>query len=304
MRILVIGLGSIAKKHIAAIESVIPDAEIFALRSSSGSATFSNVRNVYSWDQVPLDIRFVLISNPTSEHRQTLLRALKFRVPIFLEKPPLMSMEGVDEVLKLMKELSVPIYTAFNLRFHPLIKWTKSNLPLRKVLEVQVYCGSYLPEWRLGQDYRESYSSIAALGGGVHLDVIHEMDYITWIFGLPSSSRLFLSKVSSLEIDSIDSAHYWLSYSHYNISVLLNYYRRDKKRYMEIVMEDGTWRVDLMKGLIVDDKGTIVFETKYNVVDTYVDQMRYFLSCIGSNIPMMNDFSQSIKTLNLSLHDS
>jgi predicted dehydrogenase len=304
MKVLVIGLGSIAQKHIHAIKFLRPDAEIFALRSSNNAPALSEIQNIYSWDEVPKDLKFILISNPTSEHLNTIQKALAYRVPIFLEKPPLMSMDGAEETMKQVTAFSVPVYTAFNLRFYPLIEWTKNNLPLEKVLEVQVYCGSYLPEWRVGQDYRKNYSSIQALGGGVHLDLIHEMDYVTWIFGLPVASRLFLSKVSKLEIDSVDAAHYWLSYPNYNISILLNYFRRDKKRSMEIVMEDTTWTVDIMKGLVTDSTGQIVFKTNYNIIDTYVDQMRYFLDCIESNIPFMNNLSQSIKTLNHSLHDS
>ena len=37
MRVLVIGLGSIARKHIAALRNIDPEAEILALRSSIGA---------------------------------------------------------------------------------------------------------------------------------------------------------------------------------------------------------------------------------------------------------------------------
>ena len=40
----------------------------------------------------------------------------------------------------------------------------------------------------------------------MHLDLIHEIDYLTYLFGMPEKSQHYLSRVSSLEIDSIDSA--------------------------------------------------------------------------------------------------
>ena len=43
-------------------------------------------------------------------------------------------------------------------------------------------CHSYLPQWRK-KNYKKSYSSNAKLGGGVSLDLSHEIDYIQWIFG-------------------------------------------------------------------------------------------------------------------------
>jgi predicted dehydrogenase len=149
MKVLVIGLGSIAQKHIHAIKFLRPDAEIFALRSSNNAPALSEIQNIYSWDEVPKDLKFILISNPTSEHLNTIQKALAYRVPIFLEKPPLMSMDGAEETMKQVTAFSVPVYTAFNLRFYPLIEWTKNNLPLEKVLEVQVYCGipSRMARW-------------------------------------------------------------------------------------------------------------------------------------------------------------
>ena len=50
-------------------------------------------------------------------------------------------------------------------------------------MSTTVLCGSYLPSWRKNIIYNKSYSSDKKKGGGVLLDLSHEIDYITWILG-------------------------------------------------------------------------------------------------------------------------
>ncbi|MFX7793064.1 Gfo/Idh/MocA family oxidoreductase, partial [Acinetobacter baumannii] len=43
--------------------------------------------------------------------------------------------------------------------------------------------GQYLPDWRPTKDYRETVSAKTELGGGVLLELSHELDYAQWILG-------------------------------------------------------------------------------------------------------------------------
>ncbi len=52
-----------------------------------------------------------------------------------------------------------------------------------QTLYTSVECGSYLPDWRPGNNYKKSVSAKKDLGGGVLLELSHELDYIRWIFG-------------------------------------------------------------------------------------------------------------------------
>jgi predicted dehydrogenase len=192
-------------------------------------------------------------------------------------------------------------YVAFVLRFHPLIQWLKINLDKKQVTEVQAYCGSYLPGWRPGRDYRMTYSAQKELGGGVHLDLIHEIDYLRWLLGDPASYNTFLSRKSALEINSIDSAHYYLTYDNMNISLTLNYFRKDAKRVIEIVMNDETVTADLLAYKITSSTGVILFECKPNNIKMYEDQMRYFINCIRNNEKPENNIEYSLKTLEIAL---
>ena len=44
-----------------------------------------------------------------------------------------------------------------------------------------------------------TYSAHKDMGGGVSIDLIHEWDYLTYLFGMPSEIYSILDKVSDLE---------------------------------------------------------------------------------------------------------
>lgn len=299
MKVLIVGLGSIARKHVKALLELKPDTEIFALRSKKPSPDEPGVKNLYRWDEVNKDIRFIMICNPTSLHHQAIKEASTFHVPLFIEKPPFHKTEGMEELILTLENQQIITYTAFNMRFHPVIEWLKLHVSQKRVIEVRVYCGSYLPDWRPGRDYRTIYSAINDMGGGVHLDLIHELDYTRWLFGDPVESFSSLSKVSDLDIDSVDCAHYWLKYESMVVSVLLNYYRRDTTRTIEIVFDDTTWLVNLIDGTVKNEAGELLLKTDINMADTYRKQLAYFIGRIESGNDLMNNLTESFKTLKI-----
>ncbi|MGK7390772.1 MAG: Gfo/Idh/MocA family protein [Candidatus Cyclobacteriaceae bacterium M2_1C_046] len=303
MKVLIIGLGSIAQKHINAFYNLSLDFNLFALRSGKSERCIEGVTDVFSWEDVPEDLSFIMICNPTSEHYLTVKQSLQFGVPLFIEKPPFMSIAGVEPLLHEIRKKNIRTYTAFNLRFHPLILWLKNNIKEKKVHEIQAYCGSYLPDWRIGRDYTKIYSAKKDLGGGVHLDLIHELDYLIYIFGLPEKSSPFFSKVSDLNIDSYDCAHYWMKYKNFNASIILNYYRKFPKRTIEIIFEDDVWNADLLDNKIINGKGEVIFYSTEQMIQTYDSQLDYFIKTLKDGKSFMNDIFNSVKTLELCLDE-
>jgi predicted dehydrogenase len=303
MRILIIGLGSIANKHIQSILKINGEAEIFALRHDKKSKSIDNVHNIYSLDDAPKNLDFILISNPSSKHYNTIQSVLHFKCPLFIEKPVFTDLKGANQLIEKINKQNILTYVGCNLRFHPIIEYLKSEFTKRKPIEFNVYCGSFLPDWRANSDYREGYSAKKELGGGVHFDLIHELDYSLYLLGDPSKVDNYFAKKSSLEISSIDIAHYVLEYPDTSTFITLNYYRPEPKRLIEIVWTDTIWFANLLTGEIKDENNKLIFSDNTKIANTYDEQMKYFLNCIKNSIQPENDIESGVKTLKVCLNE-
>jgi predicted dehydrogenase len=304
MKVLIVGLGSIAKKHIEALRTLQPNCAIYALRSSPTANTEEGIENIYVIDEAKMGFDFAIISNPTYLHYDTIKCLAQKKIPLFIEKPALHSLENVAELIALVEYNKVVNYVACNLRFHPCLVFLKENIIKKgnRINEINVYCGSYLPEWRPGVDFKTVYSANANMGGGVHLDLFHELDYTTWLFGVPNKTSSILRSVSSLEIDAIDYANYTLEYNTFSAHILLNYYRRKAKRVIEIVFDNETLTIDLINNCIKEDNGKIIFAADNFVLkDTYLEQLGYFTTLLTTNQNSFNSLRESIDVLKIVL---
>lgn len=303
MNILIIGLGSIARKHIAALRNIDPEVNIAALRSSRQSIPEPFVRDVFTIEEAKMFAPdFIIISTPTASHVKSIRMALQLNVQLFIEKPLIHTLEDAGIVSEI-EESGVLNYVACNLRFLGCLDFVKKAVENRgkRVNEVNCYCGSWLPGWRQGVDFRNVYSSRPDMGGGVHIDLIHEIDYVYWLFGMPDSVVSVLRNKSSLDIESVDYANYCLSYPDFCASVILNYFRRDYKRTLEIVWEDTTWNVDMARNRITEGD-RVIFESSQTILDTYEVQLRYFIDLVKERSRhSFNDVKDALNTLGIAL---
>ncbi len=300
MKVLIVGFGTIARKHILALEKISSDIEIYALRREDSTISEEmGIQNIYNAIE---DADFILISNPTSSHAQTIADMSRLNKPLFIEKPLFNDLQN-EELIKEINNLNIQTYIACNLRFLECIQFIKEKILNKRINEVNIYCGSYLPNWRPGVDYRQIYSANKDMGGGVHIDLIHEVDYATYLFGFPLKVRKSFQNKSSLDISAIDYANYLLEYNDFSANIILNYYRKNPKRSLEVICEDGEFYVDLLENN-VSWNGKTIFKSQNLIQDTYVSQMNYFIKelLINKN-KKFNDINEAFKILKLCLED-
>lgn len=197
MRILIIGYGSIGKRHHEVLLSLagITSIDIVTKQTISNKKTFISLDEIKNLGQYD----YFIIASETSKHYEQ----LKYICSKVNEKKILVEKPLFDKTYKDF-ECKNKVFTAYNLRFHPILQKLKEILQNEKIYYANIMAGQYLPTWRPGQDYTKSYSADLTQGGGVLRDLSHELDYILWLFGDMSVIKAISTKISDLEINSDD----------------------------------------------------------------------------------------------------
>ena len=104
------------------------------------------------------------------------------------------------------------VYITWPALYGTLFRYVKNIVNKEAVFSARSISSSYLPDWRGKVDYRNIYSADKQKGGGVTLDLIHELDYLTDLFGIPERSLHVQGKYSDLEITSDDIRINWRKY--------------------------------------------------------------------------------------------
>ena len=122
MRLLVVGTGSIARRHISNLLSMGCEVVVF---SQSRSEDFIKVNDctikITKDFEAALSEHFdgVVIANQTHLHIDKALTAAKKNKNIFLEKPISNSINGVYDFLNIADNQGLVVETGFMLRLHP-----------------------------------------------------------------------------------------------------------------------------------------------------------------------------------------
>lgn len=268
-----IGLGSIGKRHLFNINKVLRsrgvEYTIDLIRRKKSRALDESLgelfSNIYIQDEyIPDDYDVLFITNPTHLHFDTIKAFSHKAQNMFIEKP--IFDKPSFNILDLSLDAKGNYYVACPLRYTEVIQYVKNKIDLNSVYSARAICSSYLPEWRPGLDYRETYSAHLVQGGGVSTDLIHEWDYLMYLFGAPKQVLNLRGKFSRLEIDSDDLSVYIAEYEKLLVEVHLDYFGRKAIRELQLFTEDETIIVDIINSEVIfsNEKKTIKFSEDRN----------------------------------------
>ena len=309
-RIALIGLGSIGRRHLRNIKMLRPSAEVTLVRSGKGRdwPELEQVeRVVYSVQEaVDAGVQVAIIASPATLHVQQAIIFARAGVHLLIEKPLSHEVEGVEELLSVVKGSGVVGLTGYVLRYDPVAQAFKTFLKegrLGKLLHVKIETGSYLPDWRPGQDYKQSVSASKELGGGVLLELSHELDYIRWFFGEIHSCISHLSNSQHLGIDVEECADIIFADSHgLPISVHLNFFQRHPMRRCVVTGGGGTATWDAIANQIIwepaEGEATIQqFDVKRDAL--FQAQLEHFMLCVECGTPPISTLEDGLEVLKL-----
>lgn len=315
-RVLVVGAGSIGKRHIRNLLGLGAEVAVFRYRPTADACADPlppEVTLIEKLDHAlvaPWDA--VVIANSTDQHVPIALSAARNGNHLFIEKPLSNSLRGVNELLRLSAERHLVVEAGFMLRFHPNLRWIRDYLQsgeLGTLYYARALIGQYLPDWRPGTDYRQSYSAHRGQGGGVILDLIHELDLISWLLGDVVDVAATTNCIPHLQIETEALAQISLRLrSGLLAQVHLDYLRPSFARTLEIAGRMGVISWDYTAGTITltgrNGVSRVVHRTPqgYERNDLFLAHMRHFLGRLGDqSVEPGSPLTDAISTLSVAL---
>lgn len=293
MRALVVGCGSIGRRHLRVLKSV-GVADLHAFDPSAERLEDIEADRVSTLEEgLARKPDAVFVCTPTAFHLKPALQAARAGCHLFIEKPLSHTLDGVEELEREVSSRRLTVLVGCNMRFHPGVALAKSLLregAVGRPLHARAVTSSYLPDWRPGEDYRRGYSADRCLGGGALLDCIHELDYMLDLLGDAVEVGAFVEKLSDLELKAEDTAELaWKTSAGTLVSVHVDFITRAYRRTLSVAGTDGVLEWDFSRPEVRLFRGgaweTVSFHAP-GPDDMYVAQARHFMACLaGSERP-------------------
>lgn len=269
-RILIVGLGSIAKKHIKTLKLLYPQVELHVVSSNGNSQIKESPSLLFCKDitqAINYSPDFALVASPATfhfTHTKTLLNA---GIPVLVEKPLTADSQEAKELVELAIQTQVPVKVAYCLRYLSSAKRIKNVLSENKIgpiYNVIAHVGQYLPTWRQDKDYRNSVSASNDLGGGVLLELSHELDYLQWLLGPLTYNYSLLRHTKELALEVEEIADIFLTTETGTVcTVHMNFIQKKPQRYCYFLGEKGHIYWNLMDNSISfhsDKKDELIYD--------------------------------------------
>jgi predicted dehydrogenase len=250
-----------------------------------------------------------LICTPPAGHVIAARQALEAGCHLFVEKPLAHASDEVPALLDAAKRAGRVVAVGFNLRFLPSLRRVKALLEAGRIGRVHsagAGFGFYLPAWRAGRDYTDNYAVSASQGGGVLLDLSHELDYLGWLFGEALEIFCAAEHASALEGDTEDLAEVMVRFSSRMLAhVHLDYLRRAYRRDLEIIGAEGviTWdyssRAVTVLGPEADRVERLDGASDAPNESMYVEEMRHFVRCVEGREEPLVDGWEGLRSLRM-----
>ncbi len=264
LKVLVIGYGSIGKKHCEILKKISSSIHVLTKQK------VKNFNKIISLKKAKdLNPDYIVIASKTNTH----FRFIKFIEKNFLNKKILIE-KPIMEKYRPLQLRKNEYFVGYNLRFHPVILFLKKFILKKKINYIDINCLSYLPNWRKGIDYKKSNSAEKS-GGGLLLELSHELDYVSWLFGRMHHIYSLNKKISNLKISTDDILIFiGKNYKNSIVHIAMNFFSRLHKR--EIIIEGNNFscKADIFnnKVLVINDKKKKIYNFPKNIKATYFKQ--------------------------------
>ena len=129
--VLIVGLGSIGKKHLNILRKISSNLNIIVLSTNIKSSQINGEINsiVSSIDEaLSFSPSAAILCNPASQHVEIAFSLIEHGVNVFIEKPISNSAEGVEDLINLARQNNCKLMVGYNLRFSKSLIFFKNKI--------------------------------------------------------------------------------------------------------------------------------------------------------------------------------
>ncbi len=307
MDVLFTAVGSIGTRHVGNLTKVCEEKGIelnidvcrYTDRELSDDLSKMIRREIRNDEDLSDFYDVVFITDETKTHYDNISKYRNMCKHMFIEKPIFEDAAyNVEDIIP-QDETSV-YYVACPVRFTDYYKELSKIVSNTDVYSARIIFSSYMPNWQKGRDYTKSFRCFVSRGGGVDIDSLHDIDYMTGLFGQPLNVKRVAGHYSNLQMDAPDIAVYIFEYKDKLVEVHLDYFGRTPNRRVELYAKDDVYVVDFNKKTVEKQlEGSVRSFAPDD--DFYYREMTYFVDLILSNgtIENINPIQNAYSSLKL-----
>lgn len=299
------GLGSIGKRHLALARFFFPNSSINVLTRYPENDVYSIADGYLTslQDAKNFNPQLAVIANPAPFHIEAAIIMASIGAHTLIEKPLSNNISGIDELISVYQNLSAQLLIGYNIRFNESFRKFRGLYQsgvIGRLFSIRAEVGQYLPNWRKDVDYKQTVSAQKSFGGGVLLELSHEIDYLIWLFGRPLWVNADVRMVSNLEIDVEDQVMMILGFKpspegdEISASVNLDFIRQDVTRSCTLIGDQGSIKWDGVAGIVhiydIEQQEWVEhFCDENSGVNSYQNEWEHFIDCIkGITHPLIS----------------
>ena len=303
-KVLVIGTGSIAQKHIDILNSLNYSVYVYSKTNEKFFKKNSKITRLVNLAKLD-NFEFTILANKTSNHLRILKILIKQKMHIYCEKPIYYKKFNYHHIKNLIKKNKIIFHNGYQLRNDTKIKYIQKKQKNQKIKSFQVSVGHDFNKWRKAGIHKKSYFSDTKKGGGVIFELIHEINLINLLFGkikkistIKSNSENY--KCEDVAVSIIETKNKILGslYQDMLSNVLF--------RYINIVTNKNFFKIDIANNLIIEDNKIKKFDNKNNQVDLLRKNILLFKNRINKKDYSLDDFNTALFDLDtcIKMHNS
>ncbi|MFB3896252.1 MAG: Gfo/Idh/MocA family protein [bacterium] len=253
------------------------------------------------------EIDLVDICTPTPFHKEYTLKAIKAGKHVFCEKPIARTIAEAEAMAKTIKAAKVKFVVGHVLRFFPEFVVMKQMIDQGKIGKPGVVRTSRMAGFpRASNDWYANFP----MSGGVILDmIIHDFDWLNWVFGAPK--RVFAHGLINSGYDHLDYALVTIRYKNGVIAHVEGSWAQPGGFAVKVEATGDKGQLDFVMGDTMPvnmqqrktDKSSVGVAVPESPLseDPYTSEIRHFVNCILNDTPPAVTVDDAVAALKVSL---